>query len=116
MKVIYTYKEGTTPVFVTGGAGVQRVLVTFKDNGNFYVYFCDDYLRNTYLNRIISITVDDIYSNSNFERIQSDEEFYYYVSQIEKLYNYNSIHKGEEISGHDQGGAVLVGLDGKPLL
>ena len=49
MKVIYTYKEGTTPVFVTGGAGVQRVLITFKDNGNFYKDNIFDSLMNIFL-------------------------------------------------------------------
>lgn len=116
MKVIYSYKEGTQPLYVNGSNGVQRVLVTFKDNNNIYVYFCDDYLRHTYLNKVINPGASDIYSNSNFIRIESDEEFYHYLSLIEKNYNYNGKYVEEKIDGHDQGGHVLIGLDGKPLL
>lgn len=116
MKIIYSYKEGTQPLYISDGNGVQRVLLSFKDNNNIYVYFCDDYLRHTYLNKVINMNVSNIYANSNFSRIEQDEEFYYYISLIEKNYNYNGKHIEEKIDGHDQGGAVLIGLDGKPLL
>lgn len=114
MKIIYSYKEGTQPLYVSDSNGVQRILLTFKDNNNVYVYFCDDYLRHTYLNKVTNPSL--AYSNSNFSRIDSDEEFYHYLSIIEKNYNYNGKHLEEKIDGHDQGGAVLIGLDGKPLL
>lgn len=116
MKVTYSYKEGTQPLYISDSNGVQRILLTFKDNNNTYVYFCDDYLRHTYLNKIINTSLSDIYSNSNFSRIETDEEFYYYLSLIEKRYNYNGKHIEEKIDGHDLGGAVLIGVDGKPLL
>ena len=55
-------------------------------------------------------------SITNFEKIVSDEEFYYYTNKIESLYNYNNIHKDHKIDGHDLGGAVLIDANGKPLL
>lgn len=116
MKIIYSYKEGTQPLYVSDSNGVQRILLTFKDNSNVYVYFCDDYLRHTYLNKVVNTTLADPYSNSNFIRIESDEEFYYYLSLIEKNYNYNGKHLQEKLDGSDQGGAILIGLDGKPIL
>lgn len=116
MNILYSYKEGTTPVYISDGGGVQRVLLTFKDNNNIYVYFCDDYLRHTYLNKIINPLSANFYSNANLARIDSDEEFYHYQDWISRNYNYNGTHVEEKIDGHDQGGAVLVDTNGKPLI
>lgn len=116
MKIIYTYKEKTNPLYILGGAGVQRVLLSFIDNGDMYVYFCDDYLRHTYLNKIINKNLADVYFSSNLARIESDTEFYFYLALIERNYNYNGKHVTEKITGHDQGGAVLIDTNGQPLL
>ena len=45
MKILYTYKEGTEPIYVNGSNGVQRVLIVFKDDNRTYVYYCDDALQ-----------------------------------------------------------------------
>lgn len=116
MKIIYTYKTNSNPIFIQGGAGVQRLLLSFKDGNNFFVYFCDDYLRHTYLNKVINPNLTEPYINSNFKRIELDSEFYYYINFIEKNYNYNGQHLEEKIDGHDLGGAVLIDNNGKSLI
>ena len=35
MKILYTYKEGTEPIYVNGSNGVQRVLIVFKDDNSY---------------------------------------------------------------------------------
>lgn len=116
MKIIYSYKVGTAPLYISDGVGVQRVLLSFTDNNNIFVYFCDDYLRHTYLNKVISTKSSNLYSLSNLVRIETDEEFYYYLNLIEKNYNYNGKHVEEKIDGHDQGGSVLIDHLGNPLI
>lgn len=116
MKILYTYKSQNDPLFISGGLGVQRVLLSFIDNGNMFVYFCDDYLRHTYLNQVINKNLNDVYTLSNLKRIETDEQFYYYLNLIEKSYNYNGKHLDEKIDGHDLGGAVLVDHNGNTLI
>lgn len=116
MKIIYTYKTNSNPIFIEGGQGVQRLLLAFKDGSNFFVYFCDDYLRHTYLNKIINPSLSNPYNITNFKKIELDQEFYYYLNIIEKNYNYNGQHLEEKIDGHDIGGPVLVDHDGKTLI
>ena len=53
---------------------------------------------------------------NNLVRIESDEQFNTYIKWIENNYNYNGIHINEKITGHDLGGAVLVDLNGNPLI
>lgn len=108
MKVIYTYTNNSTVKTVKNSNGVQRILLVFKDNGSHFVYFCDDYLRTTYLNKIINPTLAEPFCLSNFARIESDTEFYHYTALIERNYNYNGKHIEDKITGHDQGGAVLI--------
>lgn len=115
MKILYAYKEGSQPVYLDK-TGVQRLLVAFEDSGDIFVYFCDDYLRHTYLNKVVNKSLSNIYLVDNFSRITSDDVFYHYLAFIEANYNYDGSHVQEKISGADQGGAVLVGVDGKPLL
>lgn len=108
MKVVYTYTEGTEPIYINGSNGVQRVLIVFKDNDRTFVYFCDDYHREVYLNEIISTRLSIGFDLSNFKRIENDSEFYSYLSFIENNYNYNGKHINEKIDGHDLGGPVIV--------
>ena len=113
MKILYTYKEGTEPIYVNGSNGVQRVLIVFKDDNRTYVYYCDDYLRQMFLNEIISTYLMG-FDLANFRRIDNDEQFNRYLQYITDNYNYSGQHIGEKIDGHDQGGAVVDtrGLDG----
>lgn len=106
MKVIYTYKEKTEPIYIEGSNGVQRVLIVFKDDGRTFVYYCDDYIRQTFLNEIISTSLLGFTIN-NFKRIESDEQFNRYIQYISDNYNYSGEHIEEKIDGHDQGGAVV---------
>ena len=52
MKVLYTYKTKTPPIYIEGSNNTQRVLILFQDGSNLFVYYADDYLRHTYLNRV----------------------------------------------------------------
>ena len=117
MKILYSYKEGTTPKFIDNSQGVQRVLLSFIDDGVVYVYFCDDYYRNTYLNVVLDPKLPSPYSLDNFKRIEEDSVFYHYTAYIENNYNYNGKHIEEKIAGHDLGGAVLINpLTGATIL
>ena len=106
MKIVYTYTEGTEPIYVDGSNGVQRVLIVFKDNDQTFVYYCDDYLRQMFLNEIISTSLLG-FSVSNFKRIEDDDQFNRYLEYISNNYNYSGEHINEKIDGHDQGGAVV---------
>lgn len=117
MKVLYTYTNGKDPLVIKNSNGVQRILIIFQDSQKTFVYFCDDYLRHTYLNCLKKkfsptepITLDDL------GRIESDQEFYFYTAWVEQNYNYNGVHVEDKITGHDQGGAVLIDHLGNPLI
>ena len=101
MQVLYTYTNGTTPVYITEGAGVIRLLVLFKDQGDEFVYYCDDYLSKTFINRVKNPLAKDKFNVNNFEAIASDDQFNTYVKFIDNLYNYAGLHKGEQIQGND---------------
>lgn len=116
MKILYSYKEGITPVFLDKN-GIQRLLLMFQDSGNIFAYYCDDYLRNVYLNKVSKNSIiAETLSIENMSRIQSDEQFDYYINWINNNYNYNGQHISEKISGHDLGGPVLVDLNGNTLI
>lgn len=114
MKILYTYVEGMEPLYIQDGGGVQRVLIMFKDNGKTYCYFTDDYHRHIYLNIVINTSAP--LTNSNLKRIDSDEEFYYYVEKINKNYNYDGSHIEHKLDGADRGGDVLVDSNGNKLI
>lgn len=117
MKVLYTYKTKTPPIYIEGSNNTQRVLILFQDGSNLFVYYADDYLRHTYLNRVSKNSLlSEVLHMNNLVRIESDEQFNTYIKWIENNYNYNGIHINEKITGHDLGGAVLVDLDGNPLI
>lgn len=117
MKVLYTYKTKTNPVYIEGSNNSQRVLIVFQDGSDLFVYYADDYLRHTYLNKIIkSNLLSEVLHMDNLVRIESDEQFNSYIEWIENNYNYNGIHIDEKITGHDLGGAVLVDINGNPII
>lgn len=117
MKPIYSYTKGKTPIYLDKINGVQRILLIFQDSGRLYVYYCDDYLRHTYLNRINKSSLNsEPITIKDLVRIDSDEEFYFYTKWIENNYNYNGVHVEEKIDGHDLGGAVLIDSNGQPLI
>ena len=114
MKILYSYTEGIDPIYLDKINGVQRVLLMFQDSGKTYVYFCDDYLRHTYLNIVLDFTTP--LCTKKLGRVEDDKEFYYYLKYIESNYNYNGVHVEEKITGHDQGGHVLIDLQGNPII
>ena len=112
MKILYTYKEGTEPIYVNGSNGVQRVLIVFKDDNRTYVYYCDDYLRQMFLNEIISTSLMG-FDLANFRRIDNDEQFNRYLQYITDNYNYSGQHIGEKIDGH---GIYCIAMRDKHLV
>ena len=107
MRVIYSYKEGMKPVYVSNTNGTRRVLLVIEDGSDYFVYYCDDHSRQSFINRIVNKFLIEIYDMTNFERIQSDEQFAYYDSWIANNYNYNAVHVDEKVDGADQGGPIL---------
>lgn len=107
MKVVYTYTEGTEPLYINGSSGVQRVLIVFKDEGKTFVYYCDDYTRKMYLNEILSTRLAIGFSLDNFKKIEDEEQFDRYIDYIQNNYNYSGSHIHEVVDGHDQGGAIV---------
>lgn len=106
MNVVYTYKDGTEPIYIEKSEGTQRVLIVFKDDDRTFVYYCDDYTRQVFLNEIISTSMLG-FTIENFKRIDNDEQFDRYLKFIDDNYNYSGKHIGERIDGHSQGGAVV---------
>lgn len=117
MKVIYTYKDGSTPTFIEGSHNTLRILIVFYDNNKLYVYYCDDSASSIYLNVVTKTTViDQFLDMSMLTRIESDEEFNYYIKWIEDNYNYNGAHLNEKILGDDLGSSGLINTNGSPLI
>lgn len=100
MKVVYTYKEGTKPIYVEGTEGTRRVLIVFKDGLKTVVYYCDDLNSQVFINEVISPTMLG-FTMSNFKRIESDEEFRTYSKYITDNYNYSGEHITEKTDGND---------------
>lgn len=107
MKVIYAYKEGMEPIYIKNSKGTQRILIVFQDQAHCFVHFADDYLRHTYLNRLINPMAADRFVNENLARIETDAEFYHYLGWINDNYNYSGLHMEEKLDGADVGGPIL---------
>ena len=107
MKVIYAYKEGMKPYYVSNTNGTHRVLLVIDNDRDYIIYYCNDFHRKSHIGKIINKYAADMYNLSNFVTIQSDEEFNFYDKYITENYNYNAIHVNEKIDGADQGGPVL---------
>lgn len=117
MKVIYTYKSKTNPIYIEGSNNTQRVLIVFQDGMDLFVYYSDDYLRHVYLNKVIkSHTLSEVLHMDHLVRIESDDQFNSYINWIKNNYNYDGVHIDEKINGHDLGGSVLVDEQGNTLI
>ena len=100
MKALYTYTGKNEIVYIPAGGGHQRLLVWFEDNGDWFVYFCDDLRSMTYIHRIINKMKPspDIFSGFNLE-VLTTEEYDKYEKWIRDNYNYQGLHKDEKIDG-----------------
>ena len=117
MKIYYEATNQKDPLYLENSNNRCRVLLVFYDQGNLYVYYTDELLRCIFLNRVIKVSVlDEALSLDHCKYIESDEEWSYYNTFIENNYNFNGLHQDENIDAHKYGGAVLVDLDGNPLI
>lgn len=101
MKILYTYKTNTDPIFITNVASTAVVLAVFSDDFDEYVYYADLYNSKEYLNKIYNKFAIEKYSLLNFEVIKEDDQFNTYIKWIKDHYNYNGQHLTEKIDGND---------------
>jgi hypothetical protein len=102
MKLLYVKTDKTPEIQVYTGGGHQRILVWFEDDGDQFVYYCDDSTSQTFINKIINkfeTTSDRMFSGLNFSRIESDEQFDRYQKMIEANFNFQGLMKDEKIDG-----------------
>lgn len=117
MKIYYEATNQKDPLYLENSNNRCRVLLVFYDQGNLYVYYTDELLRCVFINRVVKVSVlDEALSLDHCKYIESDEEWSYYNTFIENNYNFNGLHQDENIDAHKYGGAVLVDLDGNPLI
>lgn len=118
MKIIYSCTNTNDNIIISGSErNPLRLLLSFYDNSDFYVYYVSDYDRQAFLNKIEKVSVlDEALHVDHLRRIESDAEFDYYMNWIHNNYNYDGYHYNDKISSHSKGGSVLVDLDGNTLL
>ena len=97
MKVLYSYIAGIDPIFSKEGF---RVLMTFKDDDNTFVFFVDDSNSNASIARVKSTRFAG-YSMDNMEAIENDEQFNTYIDWVQKNYNYTGRYMHGELIGND---------------
>ena len=68
MKILYSYISGIDPIFFKEGF---RVLMTFKDDGNTFVFFVDDCNSSASIARVKSTRFAG-YSMENMEAIEDE--------------------------------------------
>lgn len=71
----------------------------FRDNSDYFIYFCDDYTAKAYINKIININAIQPYDLLNFQKIENDLQFNAYDKWIKNNFNYDHIHANEKIDG-----------------
>lgn len=100
MKVVYSYVNGNPIQYIPTGVGHQRILLWFEDGMDWYVFFCDDTLSKVYLHRVINKMKPphEVFSMFNLETIEQ-EPFDKYMEWINDNYNYQGLHKGEQVDG-----------------
>ena len=117
MKIYYEATNQKDPLYLENSNNRCRVLLVFYDQGNLYVYYTDEVSRSVYINRIEKTSIlDEALSLNHCKYIESDEEWSYYNNFIQDNYNFNGLHKDENIDAHKYGGAVLVDLEGNSLI
>lgn len=99
MNILYNASTDSREIQVSTGAGFQKVLVWFEDQGDWFVYYCDTNVSQVYINRIVNkfaISSDLLFSGLNFETIPNDQ-FEVYEKWINNTFNYQGLHKDEKL-------------------
>lgn len=97
MKILYSYISGIDPIFFKEGF---RVLMTFKDDDDTFVFFADDSNSSASIARVKSTRFAG-YSMDNMEAIENDEQFNTYIDWCQKNYNYTGRYMNGELIGND---------------
>lgn len=99
MNILYNASTDHREIQVSTGAGFQKVLAWFEDQGDWFVYYCDTNASQAYINRIVNkfeITSERLFSGLNFEVIP-DDQFDVYEKWINNNFNYQGLHKDEKL-------------------
>lgn len=99
MKILYNASSDSREIQVSTGDGYQKVLVWFEDQGDWFVYYCDTNVSQTYINRIINkfeTSPDKLFSGFNFE-VLAEDQFTTYEKWINSLFNYQGLHADEKL-------------------
>lgn len=106
MKVLYSATPTNKPIPISTGGGHQFVLLWFEDQLDWFVYFCDTSVSKTYIHKIINKSFtnsNDLFNGLNLCQL-TNEEYDLYESWIKNNYNYQDLHKGEEINDYNKNG------------
>ena len=101
MKILYNATKTKQAIPISTGNGTQFVLLWFEDGNDWFVYFCDTSSSKTYIHRLVNkfaISSEELFSGFNME-VLSDEQYDYYEEWINNHFNYQGLHKGEELDG-----------------
>jgi len=108
MKVLYSAIATKKAIPITGGDGLQFLILWLERDNNWYVYYSDEYESKVYLNKIINKGASGgaagLFNGDNFKRIDDDEEYESIMKWIDNNYNYSGIHideKRNQIQGID---------------
>lgn len=99
MKVLYNAAHDQREIPVSTGAGFQKVLIWFEDQGDWFVYYCDTNVSQVYINKIVNkfaISSDELFSGLNFDTIP-DDQFDEYEKWINNNFNFQGLHKDEKL-------------------
>lgn len=108
LKVLYYDDKNKEPTYL-GDHPECRILMVMREEGDIYVYYAHEPESKTYINKVINKYLQPLmFLHSNLMEIQDDEEFNYVEGFITAMANYNGIHKGEELSGHDAGSTLIL--------
>ena len=100
MKILYSYKTGEQEFFLPNTKENQKALLWFEDDGDWFLYYADSAVCQSFINRIVNRTYKNtnlLFNLDNLETIKDDEQFDRYHNWIQANYNYNGIHKGFEV-------------------
>ena len=99
MKILYNASTDSRVIPISTGGCFQHVLVWFEDNDDWFVYFADTNTSQAYIHKIVNkleTSADRLFSGLNMD-VLTDEEFDYYEKWINSNFNYQGLHKNEEI-------------------
>ncbi len=99
MKILYNASTDSRVIPISTGGGFQHVLVWFENDNDWFVYFVDTNTSQAYIHKIINkleTSSEKLFSGFNMVTL-TDEEFDYCEKWINDNFNYQGLHKDEQI-------------------